>query len=51
MAPFPPKALDDDGDDAYDAVVLADARDITTQAGARVVDAARRTQKADQRGQ
>ena len=33
VAPFPPKTLDDDGDDAYDAVVLADARDITTQEG------------------
>ena len=47
VAPFPPKALEDDGDDAYDAVVLADARDITTQEGRmRVVNAARRTQNS-----
>ena len=47
VAPFPPKALEDDGDDAYDAVVFADARDITTQEGRmRVVNAARRTQNS-----
>jgi len=47
VEPFPPRTIDDDDDAAYDAVVLTDAREITTEAGrARVMRAALRVQNA-----